>query len=70
MGTVGLLPLGMALAGPMADLLGERPLLIGVSIFHLLICAVVLLVPGVKEMKSGLPPYAPKIRDSSMGEQN
>jgi len=64
MGTVGLLPLGMALAGPMADLFGERPLLIGVAIFHLLICAAVLFVPGVKEMKSSKPPY------SSQGEQS
>ena len=68
MGTVGLLPLGMALAGPMANLFGERPLLIGVAIFHLLICAAVLLVPGVKEMKSSKPPYSP--RNSSMGEQS
>ena len=52
MGSIGLMPLGMALAGPLANLLGERPLLIGVSIFHLVICAVVLLVPGVKEMKA------------------
>jgi len=64
MGTVGLLPLGMALAGPMADLFGERPLLIGVAIFHLLICAAVLFVPGVKEMKSSKPPYY------SQGEQS
>ena len=64
MGTVGLLPLGMALAGPMANLFGERPLLIGVAIFHLLICAVVLFVPGVKQMKSTKPPYY------SQGEQS
>jgi MFS family permease len=66
MGTVGLLPLGMALAGPMAKLVGERQLLIGVAIFHLVICAAVLLVPGVKEMKTSLPPYSPN--NSSMGE--
>jgi MFS family permease len=66
MGTVGLLPLGMALAGPMANLFGERPLLIGVAIFHLLICAVVLLVPGVREMKSTRPPYS--AGNSSIGE--
>ena len=69
MGTWALLPLGMALAGPMADWLGERPLLIGISIFHLLICAVVLLVPGVAKMNSGKPAYSPNIHDSSMGEQ-
>jgi MFS family permease len=66
MGTVGLLPLGMALAGPMANLVGERQLLIGVAIFHLVICAAVLLVPGVKAMKTSLPPYSPN--NSSMGE--
>ena len=64
MGTWGLMPLGMALAGPMVSLFGERELLIGVAIFHLFICAVVLLVPGVKEMKSSRPPY------SSIGEQS
>lgn len=58
MGSLGLMPLGMALAGPMVDLFGERELLIGVAIFHLFICAVVLLVPGVKEMKSSRPPYS------------
>lgn len=63
MGTVGLLPLGMALAGPMTSWLGEKPFLIGVSIFHLLICAVTLLVPGAIEMKS------PQKKDSSNGEQ-
>jgi MFS family permease len=52
MGSIGLMPLGMALAGPLSNLLGERPFLIGISVFHLLICAVVLLVPGVKEMKA------------------
>ena len=65
MGTVGLLPLGMAIAGPLADWLGERPLLIGISILHIAICAAVLFVPGVKQMKSGLPPYTPESAISS-----
>ena len=60
MGSLGLMPLGMALAGPLVNLFGERELLIGVAIFHLLVCAVVLLVPGVKEMKSSRPPYSPE----------
>lgn len=68
MGTVGLLPLGMALAGPMANLFGERELLIGVAVFHLLICAAVLLVPGVKEMKTSRPPYPSP--NSPMGEHS
>lgn len=59
MGSLGLMPLGMALAGPMVNIFGERDLLIGVAVFHILICAVVLLVPGVKEMKSARPPYSP-----------
>lgn len=65
MGSIGLMPLGMALAGPLSILFGEREFLIGVSIFHLLICAIVLLVPGVKEMK------APEPRTGSpIGEQS
>jgi MFS family permease len=64
MGSLGLMPLGMALAGPMVNVFGERELLIGVAVFHLLICAVVLLVPGVKQMKSTKPPYY------SQGEQS
>jgi MFS family permease len=64
MGTMGLMPLGMALVGPLVHIFGEKELLIGVAIFHLAICALVLLVPGVKEMKSKLPPYSP------IGEQS
>ncbi len=64
MGTMGLMPLGMALVGPLVNIFGEKELLIGVAIFHLAICALVLLVPGVKEMKSKLPPYSP------IGEQS
>ena len=63
MGSLGLMPLGMALAGPLVNVFGERELLIGVAIFHLVICAVVLLVPGVKQMKSTKDPYY------SQGEQ-
>ena len=51
MGSVGLMPLGMAMAGPLAGFFGEKPFLIGVSVFHLLICGLVLLVPGVIYMK-------------------
>ncbi len=59
MGSLGLMPIGMALAGPMVNIFGERELLVGVAIFHLFICGIVLLVPGVKEMKSARPPYSP-----------
>ena len=51
MGSVGLMPLGMALVGPAVNLFGEKPLLIGASIFHVFICLLVLLVPGVKDMR-------------------
>ena len=51
MGTAGLMPLGMALVGPAVNLFGERPLLIGASIFHVIVCLLVLLVPGVRDMK-------------------
>jgi MFS family permease len=60
MGSLGLMPLGMALAGPLVNIFGEGELLIGVAAFHLFICAVVLLVPGVKQMKSSRPAYTPK----------
>ena len=70
MGTMGLMPLGMALVGPLVNLFGERELLIGVAIFHLIICAAVLLVPGVKEMKSSRPPYSPQGTISSKSEQD
>ena len=66
MGSLGLMPLGMALAGPLVNFFGERELLVGVAIFHLAICVAVLFVPGVKEMKSSRSPYSPE--NSSMGE--
>ena len=51
MGTMGLMPLGMALVGPAVAFFGEKQLLIGASIFHVVICLLVLRVPGVKDMK-------------------
>ena len=51
MGSVGLMPLGMALVGPAVNLFGEKELLIGASIFHVLVGFLVLTVPGVKDMK-------------------
>ena len=56
------MPLGMALVGPAVNLFGEKQLLIGASVFHVLVCALVLLVPGVKDMK--MP------ANSSQGEQS
>jgi len=51
MGSVGLMPLGMALVGPAVSLFGEKELLIGASVFHVVICGLVLFVPGVKDFK-------------------
>ncbi|CAN2187126.1 enterobactin exporter EntS [Candidatus Nanopelagicaceae bacterium] len=51
MGSAGLMPIGMALIGPAVALFGEKELLIGASIFHILMSFVILRVPGVKDMK-------------------
>lgn len=51
MGSAGLMPIGMALIGPAVALFGEKELLIGASIFHVLISFAILGVPGVKDMK-------------------
>jgi hypothetical protein len=51
MGSTGLMPIGMALVGPAITLFGEKELLIGASIFHLLACVAILRVPGVKDMR-------------------
>ena len=51
MGSAGLMPLGMVLVGPAVTLFGEKEFLIGASVFHLIVCLLVLLVPGVKDMK-------------------
>jgi len=65
MGSVGLMPLGMALVGPVTHAFGERQFLISAIIFHLIVCALVLLVPGVKDLRTP----ASK-RNSSQGEQS
>jgi hypothetical protein len=45
------MPIGMALIGPAVALFGEKELLIGASIFHVLMSFVILRVPGVKDMR-------------------
>ncbi|MDP1712955.1 MAG: MFS transporter [Candidatus Nanopelagicaceae bacterium] len=62
-GTVGLMPIGLAFVGPVTQAFGERQFLIGAIIFHLLTCGLVLLVPGVINL------HTPKKTDSSQGEQ-
>lgn len=64
MGSAGLMPIGMALIGPAVALFGEKELLIGASIFHVLISFAILGVPGVKDMKMPKP-YG----NYSLGEQ-
>lgn len=51
-GSVGLMPLGMALTGPVVGLMGEKSFLIFAGIFHLVVNVIVYRVPGVKEMKT------------------
>jgi MFS family permease len=64
MGSVGLMPLGMVLVGPITHIFGEQRFLIGAVVFHLLVCGLVLLVPGVIDLRS--PPKS----NSSQGEQS
>jgi MFS family permease len=54
MGSTALMPLGMALVGPAANYFGERNLLIGASIFHILMGLSIMRIPGVRDMK--MPP--------------
>ena len=51
-GSAGLMPLGMALVGPVVALVGEKPFLIFAGIFHLVVNLIVYRVPGVKEMRT------------------
>lgn len=51
MGSAGLMPVGFVLIGPAVDFFGEKPLLIGASIFHIVVCLSILRIPGVKDMK-------------------
>jgi hypothetical protein len=66
MGSAGLMPIGMALIGPAVELFGEKELLIGASVFHVLIGLAILRVPGVKDMKMPKQEIEP---DYSHGEQ-
>lgn len=62
MGSLALMPLGMALVGPITELVGMKEYLIFAVVFHIAACLAVLFVPGVIDLKT------PK--DSSQGEQN
>lgn len=67
-GSGGLMPLGMALVGPTVALMGERTFLLAAIGFHVLICYLVLLVPGVAEMRD--PRRRESESDSTIGEQS
>ena len=72
-GSGGLMPLGMALVGPVIALVGEKPFLISAIVFHVLICYLVLLVPGVAEMRDprrNLPQSETLESNSTKGEQS
>lgn len=64
MGSLGMMPLGMALVGPAVNLFGEKEFLIGAVVFHLVTCAMALFVPGVKDFKM------PKPKNYSESEQS
>lgn len=64
-GSSGLLPLGMALVGPVILLTGERNFLLFAIVFHILVCYLVLLVPGVKELRDPRRPEG----NSTISEQ-
>jgi MFS family permease len=67
-GTSGLMPIGMALVGPIVLLMGERTFLISAIIFHVLICYLVLLVPGVAELRD--PRRGKSDENSTKSEQS
>ena len=62
MGSLALMPLGMALVGPISEWVGMTEYLIFAVAFHIAACIAVLFVPGVIDLKTP--------RDSSQGEQN
>jgi len=66
MGSLALMPLGMALVGPITEWVGMKEFLIFAVLFHIVTCFIVLFIPGVIDLKS--PTKDPE--NSSQGEQN
>lgn len=60
-GSAGMIPVGMALVGPVTQAVGEQRFLIFAFFFHLVVNIIVAQVPGVKDMKTPT--------NSSIGEQ-
>jgi MFS family permease len=52
MSSFALMPIGLAVAGPLADALGQDVVLAGAAVSLLLITFTVLLVPGVRDMRT------------------
>ena len=65
-GSIGMMPLGMALTGPVVSIFGEKQFLIFAGIFHLVVNLIVYRVPGVKEMRTPVNSSA----NSSKSEQD
>jgi len=66
MGSLALMPLGMALVGPITEWVGMTEFLVFAVLFHIVTCIIVLFIPGVINLKS--PTKDPE--NSSQGEQN
>ena len=65
-GSGGLMPIGMALVGPIIAIMGERAFLLSSIAVHLVLCYLVLLVPGVAELRD---PRKLEPQSSPIGEQ-
>jgi len=62
MGSLALMPLGMAMVGPITEWVGMTEYLIFAVAFHIITCILALFVPGVIHLKNP--------QDSSQSEQN
>ena len=51
LGTIGGMPLGFALTGPIVDAVGASATLVGVSIAAVLLSAVFVLIPDLRELR-------------------
>ncbi|MDN0194141.1 MFS transporter [Streptomyces sp. S.PNR 29] len=54
--SLGLLPLGLMVAGPVADLVGRTPVLLVAAVVQVVSAALVLLVPGVRDFHQDAAP--------------
>ena len=69
-GSAGMIPLGMALVGPVTELMGERNFLLFAAAFHILVNVIVYRVPGVKEMRTPANSSANSSANYSKSEQD